>query len=30
VGRIALVAEDAADARDVIVEGDAGILRVSP
>jgi phage terminase large subunit-like protein len=29
VGRIAL-AEDAADARDVMVEGDAGIMRVHP
>jgi len=28
--RIALVAETAADARDVIVEGDSGILRCSP
>jgi phage terminase large subunit-like protein len=30
VGRIALVAEDAADARDVMVEGDAGIMAVHP
>lgn len=29
-GRIALVAETAADARDVIVEGESGILRSSP
>jgi phage terminase large subunit-like protein len=29
-GRIALVAETAADARDVMVEGDSGILAVSP
>ena len=29
-GRIALVAEAAADARDVIVEGDSGILRCAP
>ena len=29
-GRIALVAETAADARDVIVEGDSGILRCAP
>lgn len=29
-GRIALIAETAADARDVIVEGDSGILRCSP
>lgn len=29
-GRIALIAETAADARDVIVEGDSGILSVSP
>lgn len=29
-GRIALVAETAADARDVIVEGDSGILRSHP
>lgn len=29
-GRIALVAETAADARDVIVEGESGILRCSP
>jgi phage terminase large subunit-like protein len=30
VGRIALVAEDAADARDVMVEGDAGIMACHP
>lgn len=30
VGRIALIAETAADARDVMVEGSAGILAVSP
>ncbi len=30
VGRIALVAEDAADARDVLVEGESGILAISP
>jgi phage terminase large subunit-like protein len=30
VSRIALVAEDAADARDVLVEGEAGILTVHP
>jgi phage terminase large subunit-like protein len=29
-GRIALVAETAADARDVIVEGESGILAISP
>lgn len=29
-GRIALVAETAADARDVIVEGDSGILKCAP
>jgi len=29
-GRIALVAETAADARDVMVEGDSGILAISP
>lgn len=29
-GRIALVAETAADARDVMVEGDSGILKTSP
>jgi predicted phage terminase large subunit-like protein len=29
-GRLALVAETAADARDVIVEGDSGILRCAP
>lgn len=29
-GRIALVAETAADARDVMVEGDSGILRCAP
>lgn len=29
-GRIALIAETAADARDVMVEGDSGILRASP
>lgn len=29
-GRLALVAETAADARDVIVEGESGILRCSP
>ena len=28
--RVAIVAETAADARDVIVEGDSGILRISP
>lgn len=30
IGRIALVAETAADARDVIVEGESGILAISP
>jgi phage terminase large subunit-like protein len=29
-GRIALIAETAADARDVMVEGDSGIMRCSP
>lgn len=29
-GRIALVAEDAADARDVMVEGESGIMAISP
>ena len=29
-GRIALVGETAADARDVMVEGDSGILKISP
>lgn len=29
-GRIALIAETAADARDVMVEGDSGILAISP
>ena len=30
IGRIALIAETAADARDVIVQGDSGILATSP
>ena len=29
-GRIALVAETAADARDVMVDGDSGLLKVHP
>lgn len=30
VGRIAIVAEDAADARDVMVEGESGLIAVAP